>query len=203
MTRFSLLALVWVAGSACASPASELQAKLDANPAFQAKFQQTVTDANHKVIQSGSGVLALAQPNHFYWHLTQPDESLIVADGKDVWIYNPFAEEASVLTLDQAIATSPMTLLVHRDAASWQQFDISEQDSCFTIAPKTADSGVQQVSVCFNGNQLSEISLNDNQSNISRFSLSEQKPISADDVIFQFTAPDGVSIDDQRNGAHE
>ncbi|QSX35277.1 outer membrane lipoprotein chaperone LolA [Shewanella avicenniae] len=201
MTKFSVLALALVAASAAATPATELQAKLDVNPAFSATFQQTVTDANNKVIQSGTGTLALAQPNRFYWHLAEPDESLIVADGQDVWIYNPFAEEATVLTLDQAIATSPMTLLVHRDAASWQQFDITEKSGCFTIAPKATDSGVQQVSVCFNGQQLTEISLNDNQSNISRFRLTEQHAIAADDGLFNFVAPEGISIDDQRHGA--
>ncbi|MCH1926497.1 outer membrane lipoprotein chaperone LolA [Shewanella sp. C32] len=199
MTRLMFVALSLCATSAiAATPAEQLQQKLDANPGFQAEFKQTVTDVNQKVIQSGTGSLALAQPNHFYWHLQQPDESLIVADGKDVWIYNPFAEEVSVLPLDQAIATSPMTLLVHRDASVWNDFDIKAQNNCYTIDPKSQDAGVQTVSVCFDGNKLTEISLNDNQGNHSEFALSAQQPIKASAPIFTFTVPEGVSVDDQR-----
>lgn len=199
MTRLMLAALsVFTASAMAATPAEQLQQKLDANPAFQANFSQTVTDVNHKVIQSGTGVLALAQPNHFYWHLQQPDESLIVADGQDVWIYNPFAEEVSVLSLDQAIATSPMTLLVHRDAAAWDDFTISVNDSCYTIDPKASDAGVQQVSVCFNGDKLTEISLNDNQGNHSEFALRKYTAIAKDAKMFNFDVPAGVSVDDQR-----
>ena len=199
MTRLMLAVLsVFTASAMAATPAEQLQQKLDATPAFQADFSQTVTDVNHKVIQAGTGVLALAQPNHFYWHLQQPDESLIVADGQNVWIYNPFAEEVSVLSLDQAIATSPMTLLVHRDAAAWSDFNISLKDNCYSIDPKASDAGVQQVSVCFNGDKLTKISLNDNQGNHSEFALSKFAPIAKNAKLFNFEVPEGVSVDDQR-----
>ncbi|QUN04388.1 outer membrane lipoprotein chaperone LolA [Shewanella yunxiaonensis] len=181
------------------TPEQALKAKLDANPAIRADFSQTVTDINGKQIQSGTGTLALAQPNRFYWHLTAPDESLIVADGKDVWIYNPFAEEVSVLGLKDAIAASPITLLVHRDKSTWSKFTISEKDQCFNIIPKTADTGVQQVQVCFNGNKLASLSLDDTQGNKSHFALSAQLPLAKEDnEMFSFTPPDGVSVDDQR-----
>ncbi|MCL1072976.1 outer membrane lipoprotein chaperone LolA [Shewanella dokdonensis] len=176
-----------------------LKSKLDANPALKASFSQTVTDINGKQIQSGSGTLALSQPNRFYWHLTQPDESLIVADGKDVWIYNPFAEEVSVLGLRDAIAASPITLLVHRDKSTWAKFSIRAVAKCFDIVPKAADTGVQQVEVCFDGNKLTQLSLNDTQGNNSVFVLSEQQPLAQEDkTLFSFTPPEGVSVDDQR-----
>ncbi len=168
---------------------------------MKADFQQQVTDINGKLIQQGSGELALAQPNQFYWHLQQPDESVIVADGKDVWIYNPFAEEVSVLALENAIAASPMTLLVRRDEASWARYNITLDKECFEIAPKTEEAGVQQVSVCFNDNTLTQLALKDTQGNLSQFKLSGQKPLTdSDKTLFQFEVPEGVSIDDQRPG---
>ncbi|MFQ6370947.1 outer membrane lipoprotein chaperone LolA [Shewanella sp. YIC-542] len=181
------------------STEQQLQAKLDANGALKAEFAQLVTDINGKKIQSGSGMLALSQPNRFYWHLTQPDESLIVADGKDVWIYNPFAEEVSVLGFSDAIAASPITLLVQRDQATWSQYHITASGDCYTITPKQADSGVQQVEVCFSGNQLTSLSLDDTQGNKSLFTLAKQQPLTAaDQGLFTFTPAQGVYVDDQR-----
>ncbi|MBO2586682.1 outer membrane lipoprotein chaperone LolA [Shewanella algae] len=184
-----------------ADDAGVLREKLDAIAGLKADFQQQVTDINGKLIQQGSGELALAQPNQFYWHLQQPDESVIVADGKDVWIYNPFAEEVSVLALENAIAASPMTLLVRRDEASWARYHIILDKECFQIAPKTEEAGVQQVSVCFNDNTLTRLALKDTQGNFSQFNLSEQQPLTdSDKRLFQFEVPEGVSIDDQRPG---
>ncbi|HCD12832.1 outer membrane lipoprotein chaperone LolA [Shewanella sp.] len=186
---------------AVADDAGKLKAKLDAIAGLKADFQQQVTDINGKLIQQGSGELALAQPNRFYWHLLQPDESVIVADGKDVWIYNPFAEEVSVLALENAIAASPMTLLVRRDESSWARYNITLDKECFQIAPKTEEAGVQQVSVCFKDDTLTLLALKDTQGNLSQFNLSEQQPLTdSDKRLFQFEVPEGVSIDDQRPG---
>ena len=186
---------------AVADDAGQLKAKLDAIAGLKADFEQQVTDINGKLIQQGSGELALAQPNRFYWHLQQPDESVIVADGKDVWIYNPFAEEVSVLALENAIAASPMTLLVRRDEASWARYNITLDKECFQIAPKTEEAGVQQVSVCFKDNTLTRLALKDTQGNFSQFNLSGQQPLTdSDKRLFQFELPEGGSIDDQRPG---
>jgi outer membrane lipoprotein carrier protein len=105
-----LLATSLSSVAAMADDATELRAKLSNIDSLHATFTQQVTDINSKPIQTGSGVFALAYPNQFYWHLTQPDESLIVADGANLWIYNPFAEEVTVMDVAQAVDASPMAL---------------------------------------------------------------------------------------------
>ena len=80
----SILALslpLVVVSSAMADDSPSLKQKLEELNSLHAEFSQTVTDINGKVIQQGSGTFALSVPNQFYWHLTSPDESLIVADG--------------------------------------------------------------------------------------------------------------------------
>ncbi|MCL1144491.1 outer membrane lipoprotein chaperone LolA [Shewanella sp. 10N.261.52.F9] len=179
--------------------ADELKAKLTEVNSLKANFNQTVTDINNKVIQTGEGVFALSHPNQFYWHLTAPDESLIVADGADVWVYNPFAEEVSVMDINQAINASPIALLVHSDDATWSQYTVSQKGNCFDISPKDTDSGVSEVQVCFDANQLTQMVLKDQQGNISDFSLTNQSAIAETDRdLFKFIVPDDVDIDDQR-----
>ncbi|RTR37544.1 outer membrane lipoprotein carrier protein LolA [Shewanella canadensis] len=188
-----------VSGYAQASESGVLKAKLAEISTLKANFTQTVTDINKKEIQKGSGVFALAYPNQFYWHLTEPDESLIVADGRDVWIYNPFAEEVSVMDLNQAINASPIALLVHRDEETWSKYTVTNEEGCFSIAPKSVDAGVESVDVCFDGNTLTQMVLQDQQGNVSQFMLSDQTAISDDELsMFKFTVPDDVDIDDQR-----
>ncbi|KIO35275.1 outer membrane lipoprotein chaperone LolA [Shewanella sp. cp20] len=188
-----------MAASCYADDATALKDALAQLDNLKANFSQQVTDVNNKMIQQGSGTFALAVPNQFYWHLTQPDESLIVADGRDVWIYNPFAEEVSVLDFNQAIDASPIALLVHRDEATWQDYRVERQDDCYQIAPKAVDASVTGVEVCFKEKQLEVMKLTDQQGNLSVFNLSAQAPLAeADAKLFQFTVPEGVDIDDQR-----
>lgn len=188
--------------SVFADDAGLLKAHLTGIESLHSEFSQKVTDVNNKNIQNGTGVFALAYPNQFYWHLTSPDESLIVADGKDVWIYNPFAEEVSVLDMAKAIEASPMALLVHRDDATWSQYNVTKSADCYNITPKAIDSGVSQVKVCFNGSTLSDFILEDEQGNVSQFTLSKQRILtSTESTLFQFAVPDGVDVDDQRQRA--
>ena len=169
--------------SVFADDAGLLKAHLTGIESLHSEFSQKVTDVNNKNIQNGTGVFALAYPNQFYWHLTSPDESLIVADGKDVWIYNPFAEEVSVLDMAKAIEASPMALLVHRDDATWSQYNVTKSADCYNIT-------------------LSDFILEDEQGNVSQFTLSKQRILtSTESTLFQFAVPDGVDVDDQRQRA--
>ncbi|WP_418358992.1 outer membrane lipoprotein chaperone LolA [Shewanella basaltis] len=190
--------------AAQADDAKELRTKLAKIDSLHATFSQQVTDINNKPIQSGNGVFALAFPNQFYWHLTEPDESLIVADGANLWVFNPFAEEVTVMDVSQAVDASPMALLVHRDDETWNKYTVMKRQnkaksSCFDIQPKKLNSSVVAVSVCFNGEQLTQFNLTDEQGNLSQFQLSAQRAVSAaEKSLFKFAIPDNVEIDDQR-----
>tara|TARA_R110000851_G_scaffold90253_4_gene197002 strand:+ start:19832 stop:20482 length:651 start_codon:yes stop_codon:yes gene_type:complete len=206
--RFTVLSLLLTTSLSCfaamADDATQLREKLSNIDSLHATFSQQVTDINNKPIQSGSGVFALAYPNQFYWHLTEPDDSLIVADGVNLWIYNPFAEEVTVMDVAQAVDASPMALLVHRDEATWAKYSVTKRAvnakaSCFDIQPKKLNSNVVAVSVCFEASQLVKFNLTDEQGNLSQFALTQQRTVKPDEAnIFEFAVPDNVDIDDQR-----
>ncbi|UXK10472.1 outer membrane lipoprotein chaperone LolA [Shewanella putrefaciens] len=182
-----------------ADDAQQLRNTLVNTASLKADFKQTVIDVNKKVIQTGSGILALAHPNQFYWHLTSPDESQIVADGKDLWIYNPFAEEVVIMDFAEAINASPIALLVHRDDTTWSQYSVTKKQDCYDIRPKAIDSGIVTVSVCFKNSQLTKFNVLDDKGNLSQFDLSNQKVITTEDkALFKFVLPENVDIDDQR-----
>lgn len=184
-----------------ADDSSALQEKLSQMNGLKANFQQQVIDVNNKIIQQGKGKIALERPNKLYWHLTSPDESMIVADGKDVWIYNPFAEEVTVMGIQDVIAASPIALLVHTDKKIWQQYQVLKQGDCYQITPLDNDSQVVGVNVCFAQDKLNKFTILDTQGNKSEFLLSNQTPLTtADSKLFDFIVPSQVDVDDQRNG---
>ena len=194
-----LLSPMLYSNAVLADDAKQLRETLNGTESLKADFKQTVTDINKKVIQTGAGVFALAHPNQFYWHLTSPDESQIVADGKDLWIYNPFAEEVVIMDFAEAINASPIALLVHRDDATWSQYAVTKQQDCYEIKPKAIDSGILSVKVCFKNAQLANFNVADDKGNLSQFDLSNQQAITdKDKALFSFVLPDNVDVDDQR-----
>lgn len=195
---------VLYSGLSMADDSAALKQQLTKIDGLKAEFSQTVTDLNDKVIQQGKGDFALAYPNQLYWHLTEPDESLIVADGKNLWVYNPFAEEVTLMNVDQAIKASPIALLVHRDDKTWSQYVVSKIENCYKVKPKATDAGVVGVKLCFKDNLLTQFSLDDNQGNNSLFTLKDQHALTqADHKIFNFKVPENVDVDDQRAPAVE
>lgn len=84
-----------IAAPVWADGASALKSRLDKVASFHASFTQKVTDAGGAAVQEGQGELWVKRPDLFNWHMTQPDESVLVSDGKTLWFYNPFVEQVS------------------------------------------------------------------------------------------------------------
>ena len=105
-----------------ADAASDLKSRLDKVSSFHASFTQKVTDGSGNAVQDGQGDLWVKRPNLFNWHMTQPDESVLVSDGKTLWFYNPFVEQATATWLKDATSNTPFMLIART------QFSAVEQD---------------------------------------------------------------------------
>ena len=115
-----------VASSVWADAASDLKSRLDKVSSFHASFTQKVTDGSGAAVQEGQGDLWVKRPNLFNWHMTQPDESILVSDGKTLWFYNPFDD--FVLTPKASNGNlKQFTINVGRDGTI-HQFSAVEQD---------------------------------------------------------------------------
>lgn len=185
-------------GSALADANQELKSYLSGLQNFTAKFEQSVFDAEQHLLQQSSGELAIARPNKLRWHVTQPDEELLISDGSSLWLYNPFLEQATVYDLEQAIAQSPFMLLTSEDDAIWADYLISKQAAGFRITPKEI-TNVAWLQLNLKDKVISTIEMLDSQGKRSEFKLSQftsGRHIQPEQ--FRFTAPEGVDIDDQR-----
>lgn len=188
-----------LSASALADDSAALQARLNKVNSFHASFTQTVTDASGANVQQGQGELWVKRPSLFNWHMTAPDESTIVSDGKTLWFYNPFVEQVSATWLKDAAGNTPFMLIARNQRSDWQNYNVKQQGNQFSLTPKSSGGNLKQFSINVSPegtiNQFSAIEQDGQHSN---YQLKSQKNGAIDAAKFQFTPPKGVTVDDQR-----
>ncbi len=195
----SLFLLVMIAPLALANPQDNLISRLDKVNAFSAGFSQKVTSADGEVISVGTGTLAIERPNLFNWTTVEPDENILVSDGKTLWYYSPFVEQVTAMWLDQATDQTPFTLLTRNNKTDWQQYTVTQKGDVFTLTPKSQSSRVGEfvVDVKKDG-EVEGFSVVEQDGQVSQFTLNKFVAAKPNDSLFHFTPPDGVELDDQR-----
>ena len=71
---------------------------LQSRPAKVNSFHASFTNRDQRRRRrgaTGEGELWVKRPNLFNWHMTSPDESVLVSDGQTLWFYNPFVEQVT------------------------------------------------------------------------------------------------------------
>ncbi len=177
-----------------------LMHKLANLSAFKADFQQSVFAEEGQLLQQNQGMLAVSKPNLLYWHVTTPDESLIVSDGNTLWFYDPFIEQVTLYAIDNAINNTPVLLLVSPDLVIWQAYQVQQlAKNRFMITSKDENSQVKSLELIFADKALTDFVIIDATGQISRIKLLNNKPLDNNDkALFHFTPSAGVEIDDQR-----
>ncbi|WP_158783121.1 outer membrane lipoprotein chaperone LolA [Pantoea sp. BAV 3049] len=193
------LLAAFTSANVLADASSDLQQRLDKVKSFHASFSQKVTDGSGQSVQDGEGELWVKRPNLFNWHMTAPDESILISDGKTLWFYNPFVEQVSATWLKDATSNTPFMLIARNQGSDWKQYNIKQQGDNFELTPKSADGNLKQftINVSTNGtiNQFSAVE-QDGQRSSYALKSQQNSAVSADK--FQFTPPKGVTVDDQR-----
>ena len=177
----------------------QLKIKLTSLATYQANFTQTVVDIENTLLQQATGRIVLQQPNKLYWELFEPNESVLLADGDNIWNVDPFLEQVVVYGADAALEDNPLILLTNPDSSKWQEFDVSQLDSQFIITPRELKGGIESLRLVFKGDLLVELESQDGQQQKSVLSFSEiqqNKTLPTDTFIF--VMPDGYELDDQR-----
>ncbi|PKG97419.1 outer membrane lipoprotein chaperone LolA [Paraglaciecola sp. MB-3u-78] len=176
-----------------------LKVKLDKLATYQANFTQTVVDIENTLLQQATGRIVLQQPNKLYWELFEPNESVLLADGDNIWNIDPFLEQVVVNRADIALVNNPLILLTNPDSSQWQEFEVSQADNQFIITPRELTGGIVSLRLVFKGDTLVELESQDGQQQKSVLLFSEIKQnhsLPAD--TFLFVMPDGYELDDQR-----
>jgi len=149
-----------------ASALEKLVQQLDKLDSFSGSFIQFSVDQKGTRIQESRGEFKAKRPGLFYWHTDQPLEQTIYSNGREVTVYDPDLEQATVQRMDHRVQTTPALLFSGDTAKIGEQFEVElrQWDELFTqylLTPKTKDSLFERLLVRFEGKVLSEMRLTD------------------------------------------
>ena len=166
---------------------------------LEADFYQQVVDAEGEIIQEAKGRFELKRPGKFRWEYDPPYSQHIIADGKNLWMFDIELAQATVQPLDEALGNAPIILLTDTKPLT-EDFEIREMPDAFglswiALAPRIQDTEFYRVEIGMDGNLIREMKLHDHfdQQTIIRFSnmlTNENLP----DSLFIFSIPQGVDV---------
>lgn len=178
-----------------ASASQELASLLDTIKSMQASFKQTVTANSGKVLQRTTGQLTIARPNKFRWVTANPTEQIIIADGKQLWIYDKDLEQVTVKPQQKSLRDSPAAFLSGNAASVLEQYAVKKQNDVFLLTPKGNEAQFQQVSLVFVNQLLKQMNLRDNMGQTTEI-LFVKMDINnkIGNNVFHFIPPSGVDV---------
>ncbi len=193
------LAAFLTAAAAFGDAGSDLAEKVFKTQGFSAEFVQTVRSGDGKLLQESKGEMSLLWPDFFRMEITEPDESLLVADGKDVYSYDPLLEQVVIYSFDREVANSPLMLLVSQDKKVWDRYRIeSRGKDAFKVTLKNPGGLVSGMEVLFSGDHISKLNVYETDGKMSSYDFGAAKDGVPEQKDFKFTVPEGVAVDDQR-----
>ncbi len=166
---------------------------------LEARFEQTLIDADGGIAERSSGTLEIERPNRFRWSYSEPYEQWLVADGINIWSYDLDLAQVTVKAQAEALANTPALLLGGSESAL-EQFELSgttveEKTTWVRLQPKDSDSGFNRIELGFINDKLRRMVFFDNLEQTTLIALSdvtENEPIDTDRLVFK--VPDGVDV---------
>ena len=169
---------------------------------MRAEFVQTIQSKDKKIPDENRGVLTMQRPGKFVWDYQYPYQQQIIADGKQLWIYDVDLDQAIVKPLDMVLGDTPAVLLSDTTSIT-ERFKVEQTPELkgdtgldwLRLTPKKSDIGFEQILLAFKGTDLQEMHLTDAFGQVTRlvFSNLEKNP-KIDASLFNFVPPDGVDV---------
>lgn len=209
-----LLLLVVPATADDAQAVKELQTLLAGLKTLQADFTQTVLNDELEAVRESSGTFKLeragrGETGKFRWDYTAPFEQTIVADGVNLWTYDPELEQATVKPMQETLASSPASLLTGA-APIEEDFAVREIGRSgnlywIELTPRVQDTDFERVRVAIavddGRNELDTMELLDNLGQLTRIRFEDvRRNAAVDAAVFEFTPPKNADVIGERAG---
>jgi len=163
------------------------------------RFEQQVSDGDGRP-QTSSGTVKLSAPRQFRWEYLKPAPQLIVADGNQVWIYDPDLEQVTVRNQSAEEQGSPLAVLIDPTELD-RQYRVSEGGvsgglEWLVLAPKRSDDAAfSSARLGFGPAGLARMEMQDSlgQHTVISFGPWQRNPRFAP-ATFRFTPPKGTDV---------
>jgi len=187
---------------AAGSGPEQMQHFLSSLTTLQARFEQSVESPDQSQSLSSRGTFYLRRPNQFRWDYSEPERQEIVADGRQIWFYDPELEQVSVQFQRKALRGTPAQLLASGDPVE-NSFVVKAADSSQGLAwveltPRDTESQFERILLGFTDDQLQRMEMHDKFGQVTRFSFHDirQNP-EFKSTFFRFEPPEDVDLYNQ------
>ena len=140
----------------------------------------------------------LAKVDGFYWTSYELGSTTFISDGIDIWMYTASPEQLKVMPLEQAVDNRLLLLITDPKSHVWQDYQVKREQNHFTLQPVDKSQQSYKISVLPTG-MIADFTIIEEDGQQSIYELSHQKQGGIGNHHFHFTAPEGVTLDDQRN----
>lgn len=172
--------------------------KLQAIHTLDAQFYQSVSVNGRRSSQS-SGHFSLKRPGLLYWDIQKPHAQLMVADGHDVWVYEPKLRQVTKKSQKKGVGGAA-GLFVSGQPNLWiARYQVQAQTnghaSVFQLVAKNKNNSLSKVKLAFAGERLEKIEFWDQLGQYSQIKLSNVKVNQGvSPRLFHFSIPKGVDV---------
>ena len=193
-----LFALI-ITPAAADDAAARLRTALKNMDNFSAEFKQTMRDEDQKIVQQSRGTLALQRPGKFNWTYIDPFEQHIIADGKELWIYDVELEQVTVKPMDSGLSSAPIMILMKQSGID-EQFTVSEVGQrkflyWIELKPRAPDLESTDIFIGLDGNELRAMELRDQFGQSTQIVFENLRiGVIHNPAIFKFAPPAGVDV---------
>lgn len=164
-----------------------------------ADFKQTVLDEDKLIVQQSSGKVAIQRPGKFSWIYTEPYEQQIIADGKELWVYDVDLDQVTVKPMATGLASAPIMILM-RDSNLAEEFNISEVGQrkflyWVELEPKSRDIDYTKVYIGIADGVVKAMELRDKFGQSTQIVFENLRlNVVHNPKIFKFVPPEGVDV---------
>ncbi len=190
------------AASAVDEVVRHLQERYDSSPDFTADFTQVVEVPTLGKTLESSGRVLFKRPGRMRWEFARPEKQTIIADGKQLWVYQPDHRQVLKAPFSGAFQSStPISFLLGVGKIQ-QEFTPSllENDPKgslrLKLVPKqSSEIGILVLSVDARTYDLLGAEVTDPLGNVTRLAFQNLKRgVGVDDRQFVFEVPSGVDV---------
>jgi len=180
------------------SPGDQLADLLQNLHTFRANFSQVIRDKAGTTLSQSQGKMALKRPGLFRWETQRPNQQLIIADGKTIWIYDKDLQQIARQN-QNASANTPGLLLSDSVSHLMTRFSIestgSEKNNTFNLMPRGKEVLFQSVQLVFDQKILKQMILYDNLGQITQITFSNVRANQyLPQDLFRFHAPKNIEV---------
>ena len=178
---------------------SELERFANELDRFQAEFTQTVKSQDGRIQDQTHGQVWLQSPDKLRWVYTGEFPEIIVADGKNIWIYDESLEQVTVKPQSDQATDSPLMILadVSQLDAQFQVTELGDFEDLLLLELKSLDSEseFERVLLGLDASGIRMMAMEDNfgqRTEIYFENVLINPP--ADPNLFLFTPPEGTDV---------